>query len=105
MNIDVGNDYSVLGEHWDLRLKATSFKSATKSTAEYDFSISLFDGCINDELYLPSQIDDFDYYIAHTGLHVLPTQTYSQFIENCKVTWSLAAIDPDSGAEVGLTTK
>ena len=30
--INVGNDYSVLDENWDLRLKAISFKSATQST-------------------------------------------------------------------------
>ena len=67
----------MLGEYWDLRLKATSLKSATKSTAEYDFSISLFDGCLLDELYDPSFIDDFDYYIASTGLKIVNAPTFT----------------------------
>ena len=36
---------------------------------EYDFSIALFDSCINDELSSPSTIDDFAYYIAATGMY------------------------------------
>ena len=52
-----------------MRLKATSAISNLdpNNVAQYDFSISLLDGCLNDELSSPSTIDDFDYYIAHTG--------------------------------------
>ena len=67
--MNAGADYSVEGEIWNLKLKATSTKStlSPNNIAEYDFSISLLDGCLNDELSSPSTIDDFDYYIAHTG--------------------------------------
>ena len=52
-----------------MRLKATSAISTLdpNNVAQYDFSISLLDGCLNDELSSPGFIDDFDYYIAYTG--------------------------------------
>ena len=31
---------------------------------QFDFSLALLDGCVNDELSDPSTIDDFDYNIA-----------------------------------------
>ena len=69
INVNVGDDYSVEGEVWNMRLKATSAISTLdpNNVAMYDFSISLLDGCLNDELSSPSTIDDFDYYIAYTG--------------------------------------
>ena len=67
------------GEVWNIRLKATSVLSTqdTNNVAMYDFSISLLDGCLNDELSSPSIIDDIEYYIAYTGLQVVPTPTYA----------------------------
>ena len=68
------------GEVWTFKLKATSDLSTidAEKTAEYEFSINLFDGCLNDELSSPSSIEDFDYYIAATGLYTINTQTYTQ---------------------------
>ena len=68
INIDVGNDYSVLDENWAFRLKAISSDSSTNSMVEYDFVMTLRDGCLLDELSSPSTIEGFDYYIAATGL-------------------------------------
>ena len=67
--------------------------------------MSLLDGCLNDELSSPSTIGDFDYYIAATGLHTISTPTYTQSLLGCPVTWSLVAIDPDSGLEQALSAK
>ena len=69
IDIDIGDDYSVEGEVWNMRLKATSAISTLdpNNVAQYDFSISLLDGCLNDELSATSIIDNFDYYIAYTG--------------------------------------
>ena len=56
INVDLGDDKSVQSEVWNFKLKATSDLSTLTSdkVVEYDFSISLFDGCINDELSSPS---------------------------------------------------
>ena len=95
------------GEVWTFKLKVTSDLSTidAEKTAEYQFSVNLFDGCINDELSSPSSIEDFDYYIAATGLRIINPQTYTQSLEDCPVTWSLVAIDPDSGLEEALSAK
>ena len=68
IKVNVGDDYSVEGELWNIRLKATSVISTEDphNVALFDFSISLLDGCLNDELSSSSIIDDFDYYIAYT---------------------------------------
>ena len=85
INVDLGGDKSVQTEIWNFKLKATSELStlAFDKVVEYEFSISLFDGCIYDELSSPSQINDFDYYIDDTGLHEIPSPTYSQSVTNC----------------------
>ena len=69
IDIDVGNDYSVLDEVWNLKLKATSTLSTKypSNVVEYGFTIDLVDGCQLDELSDPSSIEDVDYYIAATG--------------------------------------
>ena len=38
------------------------------NVAVFDFSMSLLDGCLNDELSSPSIIEDIEYFIAYTGL-------------------------------------
>ena len=65
----MGDDYSVLDELWDLKLKATSTSSTVspENVVEYGFTIDLVDGCLLDELSDPSTIEDVDYYIAATG--------------------------------------
>ena len=85
INVDLGGDKSVKTEIWNFKLKATSDLSTLDSdrVAEYEFSISLLDGCIYDELSSPSLIDDFDYYIDDTGLYEIPTPNYSQSVANC----------------------
>ena len=85
INVDLGGDKSVKTEIWNFKLKATSDLSTLDSdrVAEYEFSISLLDGCIYDELSSPSSIDDFDYYIDDTGLYEIPTPNYSQSVANC----------------------
>ena len=77
--MNAGDDYSVEREVWNFRLKATSIVSTVnpENVAMYDFSVSLLDGCLNDELSLPSIINDIDYYIAYTGLQVVPAPTYT----------------------------
>ena len=79
INVNAGDDYSVEGEVWNFRLKATSNISTVnpENVAMYDFSVSLLDGCLNDELSLPSIINDIDYYIAYTGLQVVPAPTFT----------------------------
>ena len=52
-------------------------------------------------LSAPSIIDDFDYYIAYTGLHVVSTPTYTQDLQNCPITWTLVALD--GGLETPLS--
>ena len=47
------------------------------SRAEYSFAITLLDGCLLDELYDPSFIDDIDYYIASTGLKIVNAPTFT----------------------------
>ena len=77
--MNAGDDYSVEREVWNFRLKATSIVSTVnpENVAMYDFSVSLLDGCLNDKLSLPSIINDIDYYIAYTGLQVVPAPTYT----------------------------
>ena len=52
INVDLGEDKSVQSETWNFKLIATSDLStlAFDKIVEYEFSISLFDGCIYDEL-------------------------------------------------------
>ena len=79
IDIDVGDDYTLEGQVWNLKLKATSKLSTLdpENVVEYAFSMSLLDGCLNDELSDPSTIDDFNYYIALTGEHVISTPTFT----------------------------
>ena len=79
INVNAGDDYSVEGQIWNLRLKATSTISIInlENVAFYDFSVSLLDGCLNDKLSSPSIIDNIDYYIAYTGFRAVPTPTYT----------------------------
>ena len=67
------------GEVWNLKLKATSVLSLVDSgnVAEYEFNISLVDGCVNDELSSPSTIDDFNYYISSTGVYTIQNPTFT----------------------------
>ena len=83
----MGSDYSVLDEFWDFRLKAKSIESATKSMVEYDFSTSLRDGCLLDVLTNPSSIENFVYYLDDSGLHTVPSPTYTQLVANCNIDW------------------
>ena len=73
INVDFGDDKTLEGEVWNFKLKAISTLSIQESgnIAEYEFSMSLVDGCVNDELSLPSTIDDFNYYISYTGEHII----------------------------------
>ena len=73
INVDFGDDKTLVGEVWNFKLKAFSTLSEEKNgnIAEYGFSMSLVDGCVNDELSLPSTIDDFNYYISTTGIHTI----------------------------------
>ena len=59
----------MLDETWDFRLISMSTDSSTNSKVDFDFTISLRDGCVHDELSQPSTINGLDYYIAVTGLH------------------------------------
>ena len=70
ISVNAGDDYSVQGEVWNFRLQATSTISTMDpdNVAVFDFSMSLLDGCLNDELSSPSIIEDIEYYIAYTGL-------------------------------------
>ena len=70
IDIDVGDDYSVVDEVWNLKLKATSTLStiSPENVAEYEFTMNLVDGCTIDELSSPSTITNFVYYIDDTGL-------------------------------------
>ena len=40
----------MLDKAWDLRLIAISIDSLTGSMVDYDFTLSLRDGCLHDEL-------------------------------------------------------
>ena len=65
--------------------------------------MSLLDGCLLDTLSSPSTKSSFVYYIDDTGLHVVPTPTYTQLVQNCQIEWSLVALS--SGSEIPLTVK
>ena len=43
---------------------------------EYEFAVTLKDGCLMNELSSPSVMDDIDYYIGATGPLVVPTPSY-----------------------------
>lgn len=79
----------MLDENWDLRLIAISSDSSTNSMVDYDFTISLRDGCLLDKLSEPSNINGLDYYIAVTGLYEILTPTFTRLVENCAIGWSL----------------
>ena len=64
--------------------------------------MSLLDGCLNDELSSPSTIGDFDYFITATGLHTIPTPTFTQTLSGCPIEWSITGID-GTGSEIDLT--
>ena len=70
---------------------------------EYDFAVTLKDGCLMNELSSPSVIDDIDYYIGSTGPLVVPTPSYIQLVDNCATSWSLESIDTETGLETALT--
>ena len=61
--------------------------------ATFDFSVSLLDGCLNDELTATGSIDDVTYFIAQTGLLPIPTPEYSQSLLNCPIDWTLVVVD------------
>ena len=52
IDIDCGDDTSISGETWSLRLKGVSTRSSTNFNNEvhYDFSVTLTETCLNDQL-------------------------------------------------------
>ena len=77
----------MLDETWDFRLRAESSESASNSVVELDFSAYLMDGCLLDVLTDPSTIENFVYYLDDSGLHTVPSPTYSQLVANCNIEW------------------
>jgi hypothetical protein len=79
IEIDTGSDYSVLGEDWNFVLKVTSDDSTVDpgNMLEYSFSTSLLDGCLLDEFSSPGTINNLIYYIGDTGLHIIPTPSFT----------------------------
>ena len=77
----------------------------SENFALFDFGMSFLDGCLNDELSLPSIIEDFDYYIAYTGSHVVPTPTYAQALRFCPISWTLVALDDSEEIPLSATQK
>ena len=82
-----------------MKLKATSIESVKdrNNMIEYEFAVTLKDGCLMNELSNSSTIDDIDYYIGATGLLVVPTPSYTQLVGHCANSWSLESIDPETG--------
>ena len=74
---------------------ARSIKSTDnlRKFLDFDFSISILDGCLKDKLTASSEIEDFDYYISYTGAQILTTPFYAQVVEKCPVSWSLVTVD------------
>ena len=74
---------------------ARSIKSTDnlRKFLDFDFSISILDGCLKDKLTASSEIEDLDYYISYTGAQILPTPFYAQVVEKCPVSWSLVTVD------------
>ena len=70
---------------------------------EFEFSVAFSDGCLLDELSNPSSIEDFNYYIAATGIYVIDPPTFSQLVPSCEILWSIVAVD--DGSEAALSTK
>ena len=70
---------------------------------EYEFAVTLKDGCLMNELSSPSVMDDIDYYIGATGPLVVPTPSYIQLVDNCPISWKLESIDPETRLETALT--
>ena len=65
IKLNVGNDYSVVDQTLKLRLTAISDKSELSTIGiNYDFSISLLDGCILDTISSEDAIEDFNYYLS-----------------------------------------
>ena len=65
MEINIGADYSLEGHVWSLKLRLTSVVSSVdQKTIDFDFSMSILDGCLNDELRATGLVDNFNYYIA-----------------------------------------
>ena len=61
----MGADYTLEGEVWSLRLKLTSTESTVdKKEINFDFSMSILDGCLNDEIVSTGLVTDFIYYLA-----------------------------------------
>ena len=79
VEIDTGSDYSVLNEDWTFILRATSSISTADpdNNLDYQFGLSLLDGCLLDVLSSPSTIDNLIYYIDDTGLYTISTPTYT----------------------------
>ena len=91
INIDVGSDYSVKDEVWSYKLRAKSTESVKdrKNMIEYEFAVTLKDGCLMNELSEPSAIDDIGYYIGSTGLLEVPTPSYTKLVDKCATSWTL----------------
>ena len=98
IDIDCGDDTSIAGESWTLRLKATSTRSSSSVNNEvlYDFTMTLAQSCENDQLTSTSSIDDKDYFIGQTGLYQIEAPTYEQVVTGCPLTWSI--VNADNGS-------
>ena len=103
IEIDTGTDYTAVDQVWSLRLKATSSESSTSSMVEYDFAVSVLDGCTLDTLTDPSTIDSFTYYLDDTGLYPISTPTYTQLVTICNVEWSIFAINSGTESQLSVT--
>ena len=55
--------------------------------------MSILDGCLNDELRVTGSVDNFNYYIAQTGLTTISAPEYTQTLLNCPITWTLVMVD------------
>ena len=87
IQIDAGNDYSVLDEIWHFRLIAISSESIQNSNVVFDFRMTFKDGCLMDNFSDPSSIDSLDYYVDFTEIYVISAPSFSQKVENCAIEW------------------
>ena len=103
IDINVGDNYSVVDQVWNLKLMATSTLSTLSpgNEVDYEFTMNLVDGCTIDQLSSPSTITNFEYYIDRTQSQKIPTPKYTQLVPNCLVEWSLVV--SEQGIETALT--
>ena len=68
----------MVGEEWQMKLKATSVESSspTSNSVEYVFSITLLDGCMLDVLEPTSQIADHSMYINASDPHMIQAPAF-----------------------------